>query len=288
MTDAEDSAKTPEKQAQAYQRAHELAKRERSTWDQARQEDAATKAWERWRDESRGAPVDQWVRWVLDDKEERHEELNEQNAPAPFEPTPEQDIDAREKLAETVHLGRATATVSLELHDAREIAPADLQPDALRDELGRLADRYRMSVEAGAGGERERAFMDILWALFGGIDPLKWAGQAKYWLDENNLGRGTRKQNVEALRTVLAAEMVLNTPPKEVAARVLQRLRTWPELARETRVPIGIAPWPGKDMDHAAVEEAIEKASGKSVEELAIAVLRALGMPRNKAKDLYK
>jgi hypothetical protein len=74
MTDRDDSTEGPARewseaeQAEQYNRARKLVLRRCPTRPEDWREDAASVAWENWRAKSRGAPVNQWVTWAINDK----------------------------------------------------------------------------------------------------------------------------------------------------------------------------------------------------------------------------
>jgi hypothetical protein len=61
---------TDQEKIDAYNRAAVLVRKKCPTRPEAWREDVASRAWERWSCESRGAPVDQWVTWVIADASE--------------------------------------------------------------------------------------------------------------------------------------------------------------------------------------------------------------------------
>ncbi|HEX4335578.1 MAG TPA: hypothetical protein VH062_06660 [Polyangiaceae bacterium] len=289
MTDAEDSAKvwTEQEQAASYSRAHEIAAKLRPKWDSARQEDAATEGWARWREESRGAPVDQYVRWAVDGdaKKRQHDSLGDHELGTTLDVDPEAAVDASRELAKIRGTAASAAVMSFELRDIRAVTSADLEPNELRLELGMLADRYLISAQRGPGGEHERAIASVLLALAAGADPAKWAGSARHWLETNNAGPVSRATEIRSLVRVVEQAIAEGATSQAIADRFVFRLIACPETAQLTTLP----PSPWNPQERAEIVATVANAVAQSSDDpkaTTRAALRALGVPTKKADDI--
>ena len=166
--------------------------------------------------------------------------------------------------------------------ELRRVMLEDLEDDALQGQLGRLAQRWQMAAVSRPDDARARAVNYILWALYQReFDKLrKWDGQARDWLEKHNRGPRSRPQEAERLSGAVAG----GDPDT-----VLGCLETSPLLNVHTVVRSAPVPWPETERDAAleTIRQALNDHQGEPPEAVAKAVMRALGCPKGKARNMF-